>query len=91
MTTALEFLHQWVRECLNPTALDDRPGAEYLADECMRDAKSAGMDEAALIAAARGDLVKFMLHRLNVAVRSRNVLNIPRDEESPSARPRRAQ
>jgi len=75
VATALDFLHKWIREYLNPTVTDDKPGAEYLADECMRDAKCAGVDEAALIAAARGDLAKFMLYRLNVAVRSRDVLN----------------
>jgi hypothetical protein len=73
LSTALNFLIQWVRECVNPTTLDDKPGAEYLACECMRDAKNAGVDEAALIAAARGDLVKYMLSRLNVAVRSHEV------------------
>jgi hypothetical protein len=75
VATALDFLHQWIREYLNPTVADDKLGAEYLADECMRDAKNAGVDEAALIAAARGDLAKFMLNRLNVAVRSRDVLS----------------
>jgi hypothetical protein len=75
VVTALEFLQQWVRDYLNPTVIDDRSGAEYLADECLRDARNAGVDEAALIAAARGDLAKFMLSKLNVAVRSRNVLN----------------
>ncbi len=81
MATALEFLQQWIREYVNPTVADDKAGAEYLADECMQDAKSAGVDEAALIAAARGDLAKFMLSRLNVAVRSRDALNMrpPRD------------
>lgn len=75
MATALDFLHQWCREYLNPTVADDKLGAEYLADECMRDAKDAGVDQAALIAAARGDLTKFMLSRLNVAVRSRDALS----------------
>ena len=73
MTTAPEFLHQWVREYLNPTVADDRAGAEYLANECVRDAKDAGVDEGALIAAARGDLVKYMLSKLNVAVTSRDI------------------
>ena len=73
MTTAPEFLHQWVREYLNPTVPDDRAGAEYLANECVGDAKDAGVDEGALIAAARGDLVKYMLSKLNVAVTSRDI------------------
>ena len=70
MANALDFLLQCVREYVNPTVPDDKPGAEYLADECMRDAKNAGVDEAALIAAARGDLAEYMLSRLNVAGRA---------------------
>jgi hypothetical protein len=70
VATALDFLLQCVREYVNPTVPDDKPGAEYLADECMRDAKNAGVDEAALIAAARGDLAEYMLSRLNVAGRA---------------------
>lgn len=70
MTPAFEFLHHWVRTYLNMTVLDDTAGAEYLAEECMRDAKNAGVEEADLIAAARGDLAKFMLSKLNVAFRS---------------------
>lgn len=71
MDIAREFLHEWVRQYLNPTVLDDKPGAEYLAGECMRDARMAGINDVALIMAARGDLTKYMLSKLNVAVRSR--------------------
>lgn len=77
MNTTLQFLQQWVREYLNPTVLDDRAGAEYLAEECLRDAKKAGIDPAALIAAARGDLVRFMLSKLNVAYRSQTAIRPP--------------
>lgn len=69
MARSLDFLLEWVRDHMNPTVHDDKPGAEYLADECLRDAKRAGMDEAALIDAAGGDLSGFMLSKLNIAVK----------------------
>jgi hypothetical protein len=50
---------------------DDMAGAEYLAEECLRDSKKAGIDETDLIKAARGDLPKFMLTKLNIAVKKR--------------------
>jgi hypothetical protein len=67
------FLLGWIRDNMNPTVYDDKPGAEYLAEECLRDAKEAGVDEAELIKSARGDLTKFMLSELNIAVKKRHV------------------
>ena len=71
MAGSLEFLLEWVRDHLNPTVHDDMAGAEYLAEECLRDSKKAGIDETDLIKAARGDLSKFMLTKLNIAVKKR--------------------
>lgn len=73
MPTALDFLLEWVGRYVNPTKPDDYAGAKYLADECMRDAKNAGISEARLIAAAHGDLIKYMMSKLNVAVRAREL------------------
>jgi len=67
----LDFLLDWVRDHMNPTVYDDKAGAEYLAEECLRDAKNAGIEEASLIEAARGDLTKYMLSKLNFAVKKR--------------------
>ena len=72
MSDLLGFLLLWVRDHMNPTVYDDQAGAEYLAEECLRDAKNAGLDEADLIKTARGDLAKFMLSHLNVAVKKRD-------------------
>jgi hypothetical protein len=68
MFEALNFLMKWVHENMNPTMCDDRAGAEYLAEECLCDAKRAGFEEADLIKAVRRDLVSFMLSHLNLAV-----------------------
>jgi hypothetical protein len=42
----------------------DTAGAKILASECLRDAKKAGMNEAAVIKAAGGNLATFMLTEL---------------------------
>lgn len=68
MASGLIFLQDWVQNWLNPTVRDDKRGAAYLAEECLRDAESAGVDRVELVRAAGGDLTQYMLDRLNVAV-----------------------
>jgi uroporphyrinogen-III decarboxylase len=68
MANPWEFLRDWCSEHVNPTGYDDTTGAEYLANECLRDAKKAGISQAALIKAAGGNLASFMLSELESAV-----------------------
>jgi len=80
MANPWEFLEGWAREHVNATVHDDEATAKHLADECLRDAKKAGLNEAALIKAAGGNLVSFMLTELNsAATREENRLAGKRD------------
>jgi hypothetical protein len=67
MANPWEWLEGWVREHVNATVYEDEAGARHLADECLRDAKKAGINEASLIKAAGGNLVTFMLTELDAA------------------------
>jgi hypothetical protein len=67
MANPWEFLEGWAREHVNATVFDDEATAKQLAAECLRDAKKAGISEQALIKAASGNLVSFMLSELNTA------------------------
>jgi hypothetical protein len=67
MANPWEWLEGWVGEHVNATVFDDEAGAKDLAEECLRDAKKAGINEASLIKAAGGNLVTFMLTELDVA------------------------
>ncbi len=68
MRNPYEFLRDWAREHVNPTAYDDEPTAKILAQECLRDARQAGYSEAGIIKAAGGNLENFMLSELESAV-----------------------
>jgi hypothetical protein len=70
MANPYEFLRDWVREHVNATTYGDAAGAKILASECLRDAKKAGMNEAAVIKAAGGNLASFMLTELESAANS---------------------
>jgi hypothetical protein len=67
MVNPWEFLSSWAREHVNATAYDDEATAKRLAKECLQEAKQAGVSEAALVKAASGNLVGFMLSELNRA------------------------
>ena len=67
MANPWDFLTEWVREHLNATGYDDEPTAKSLAGGCLEAAKQAGVSAAAVIKAAGGNLVTFMLHELNGA------------------------
>jgi hypothetical protein len=67
MRNPFEFLRNWVQEHVNATAYDDAPTAKKLAQECLRDAKAAGYNEAGIIKAAGGDLAGYMLSELDSA------------------------
>ena len=68
MSNASDFLTSWVLENVNPTMFDDRDTAEHLAHDCLSAAKDEHLSEAEVIAAADGNLVDFMLSKLNAAV-----------------------
>jgi len=70
MANPYEFLRNWVREHVNATTYEDTAGAKSLASECLRDAKKAGISEAAVIKAAGGNLASFMLSELESAANS---------------------
>ena len=67
MANPWEFLEAWARENVNVTAYNDEAAAEYLARECLAAAARAHINEAAVIKAAGGNLVSFMLAELNSA------------------------
>ena len=66
---AFDFLQSWTVENVNATMYEDRDTAEHLADDCVWEANTRGITEAAMIEAAGGDLNAHMLAELNRAVR----------------------
>ena len=65
---AFHFLQSWVIENVNATIYEKKDEAEHLADDCVWEANTRGITEAAMIAAAGGDLNAYMLAKLNRAV-----------------------
>jgi hypothetical protein len=55
-------------ENVNATIYDDRDAAEHLVDDCIWEANTRGITEAALIEAAGSDLNEYMLAKLNRVV-----------------------
>jgi hypothetical protein len=62
---AFDFLQSWAIENINTTIYEDRDAAEHLADDCIWEANTRGITEAALIEAAGGDLNDYMIAKLN--------------------------
>jgi hypothetical protein len=62
---AFHFLQSWVIENVNATIYEEK---EHLADDCIWEANTRGITEAALIEAAGGDLNAYMLAELNRTV-----------------------
>jgi hypothetical protein len=62
---AFHFLQSWVIENVNATIYEEK---EHLADDCIWEANTRGITEAALIEAAGGDLNAYMLSELNRTV-----------------------
>ena len=65
---AFDFLQSWIVENVNATMYEDRDMAEHLADDCVWEANTRGITEAAMIEAAGGNLNAYMLAKLNRAV-----------------------
>jgi len=65
---AFHFLQSWVIENVNATIYEENDTAEHLADDCVWEANTRGITEAAMIEAAGGDLNAYMLAKLNRAV-----------------------
>ena len=65
---AFHFLQSWVIENVNATIYEENDTAEHLADDCVWEANTRGITEAAMIDAAGGDLNAYMLAKLNRAV-----------------------
>ena len=65
---AFDFLQSWIVENVNATMYEDRDTAEYLADDCVWEANTRGITEAAMIEAAGGNLNAYMLAKLDGAV-----------------------
>jgi hypothetical protein len=53
---AFEFLQSWIVENVNTTMYADKNTAEHLAHDCVWEANTRGITEAALMKAAGGDL-----------------------------------
>ena len=49
---AFDFLQSWIVENVNATMYEDRDTAEHLADDCVWEANTRGITEAAMIEAA---------------------------------------
>jgi hypothetical protein len=62
---AFQFLQSWVIENVNATIYEEK---DHLADDCIWEANTRGITEAALIEASGGDLNAYMLAKLNRAV-----------------------
>jgi hypothetical protein len=62
---AFHFLQSWVIENINATSYEEQ---EHLADDCVWEANTRGITEAALVEAAGGDLNAYMLAKLNRTV-----------------------
>jgi hypothetical protein len=67
LVNPFKYLQAWCREHVKATAYEDDAGAEHLASECLRDAKKAGVSEAAVTRAAGGNLASFMRSELDSA------------------------
>jgi hypothetical protein len=65
---AFDFLQSWIVENVNATMYEDNDTEEYLANDCVWEANTRGITEAALIEAAGGDLNAYVLAKLNRAV-----------------------
>jgi hypothetical protein len=65
---AFDFLQSWIVENVNVTMYEDKNTAEHLADDCVWEANTRGITEAALIEAAGGDLNAYVLAKLNRAI-----------------------
>ena len=65
---AFDFLQSWIVENVNATMYENRDTAENLADDCVWEANTRGITEAAMIEAAGGNLNAYMLAKLNRAV-----------------------
>ena len=65
---AFDFLQSWIVENVNATMYEDRDTAEHLADDCVWEANTRGITEAAMIEAAGGNLNAYMLAKLDGAV-----------------------
>lgn len=67
MANPWDYLKAWASEHVQATAYDDEPTAKKLAEECLRDARKAGVHPDGVIKAAGGDLIGFFLSELNSA------------------------
>ena len=65
---AFDFLQSWIVENVNATMYENRDTAEHLADDCVWEANTRGITEAAMIEAAGGNLNAYMLAKLDGAV-----------------------
>jgi hypothetical protein len=65
---AFDFLQSWVVENVHATIYDEKDAVDHLADDCVWEANTKGITEAALIEAVRGDLNAYMLAKLNRVV-----------------------
>lgn len=65
---AFHFLQSWIVENVNATIYEEKDKAEHLADDCVWEANTRGITEAAMTEAAGGDLNAYMLTKLNRAV-----------------------
>ena len=65
---AFEFLQSWIVDNVKATISEDEDAAEHLAQDCVWEAHTRGIPKADLIAAAGGNLDRYMLTELNRAV-----------------------
>jgi hypothetical protein len=67
MANPFEFLREWASEHVNATTFEDEATLKYLANECLLAARKAGINEAAVIKSAGGNLVSYMRAELESA------------------------
>jgi len=67
MANPWKFLDHWADKNVHATAYDDEATAKGLAAQCLEAATEVGLSAAAVVKAAGGNLVSFLLDRLNSA------------------------